>query len=296
MSNTFEIGFLKPDGTLIACEHYEHTSKAFDICMELDIPCKSEIDAEDKLLDIGYVEIRARDVVHRIGFYKQDKDGNVLDEVRHLTQDQRNYLTEHYEEYNTDLKKSVDELMDMYDAYAQRNKQFLNLLGDGQYKEETKSSALDEAIKHAEEVAKEQDKLCKRYDDASGYTRSHNEELRTTDAKKSETCAAEHRQLAEWLRELKQLREQSRWIPISEGLPKETGWYYVSFETYHGEIEACELCYRQPENYWTGHDIRIKALDNKDIVAWMPRPQPYQPDKNLQREQDETFEQEEEEL
>lgn len=29
---------------------------------------------------------------------------------------------------------------------------------------------LDEAIKHAEEVAIEQDKLCKRYDGASGYS------------------------------------------------------------------------------------------------------------------------------
>lgn len=120
MNNTFEIGFLKPDGTLIACEHYEHTSKAFDICMESGIPCKSGIDAEDKLLNLGYVEIRARDVIHRIGFYKRDKDGNVLDEVRHLTQDQRNYLTEHYEEYNTALMESVDELMDEYDAYEHR--------------------------------------------------------------------------------------------------------------------------------------------------------------------------------
>lgn len=67
---------------------------------------------------------------------------------------------------------------------------------------------LDEAIKHAEEVAKEQDKLCKRYDDASGYTRSHNEEIRTSAAKRCEECAEEHRQLAEWLKDLKQLREQ----------------------------------------------------------------------------------------
>ncbi len=66
---------------------------------------------------------------------------------------------------------------------------------------------LDEAIKHAEEVAKEQDKLCKRYDDASGYTRSHNEDIRTTDAKKCAKCAEEHRQLAEWLEELKELKE-----------------------------------------------------------------------------------------
>ena len=116
MSNTFEIGFLKPDGTLIACEHYEHTSKAFDICMELDIPCRNGIDAEDKLLDLGYVGVRARDVIHRIGVHKQDKNGKILDEVTHLTEGQRAYLTKHYEEYNDNLRESVDELMDVYDA------------------------------------------------------------------------------------------------------------------------------------------------------------------------------------
>lgn len=168
----------------------------------------------------------------------------------------------------------------------ERNKQFLNLLDDGQYKEETESSALDEAIKHAEEVAEKNEKKASWFWGKEGNPNYEN----------CVECAKEHRQLAAWLKELKQLREQSRWIPISEGLPKETGWYYVSFKTYHGEIETFELCYRQPENYWTGHDISIKALDNKDIVAWMPRPQPYQPDRNLQREQDETFEQEEEEL
>ena len=65
---------------------------------------------------------------------------------------------------------------------------------------------LDESISHCEEVAKEQDKLCKRYDDASGYSRSHNEAIRTTDAKRCEECASEHRQLAVWLRELKARR------------------------------------------------------------------------------------------
>lgn len=66
---------------------------------------------------------------------------------------------------------------------------------------------LDEAIQHAEEVAEEQDKLCKRYDDASGYTRSQNQDIRTTDAKKCKRCAEEHRQLAEWLKDYKQLKE-----------------------------------------------------------------------------------------
>jgi len=61
---------------------------------------------------------------------------------------------------------------------------------------------LEEAIAHCEEVAKEQDKLCKRYDDASGYSRSHNEAIRVDNAKRCEECAKEHRQLAEWLKEL----------------------------------------------------------------------------------------------
>lgn len=77
-----------------------------------------------------------------------------------------------------------------------------------QDRRERRRMILDEAIKHAEEVAVEQDKLCKRYDDASGYSRSHNEAIRTTDAKRCEKCASEHRQLAEWLKDYKRLKER----------------------------------------------------------------------------------------
>lgn len=68
---------------------------------------------------------------------------------------------------------------------------------------------IGEAIKHCREVAKEQEKLCKRYDDASGYSRSYNEAIRTTDAKRCKKCAEEHKQLARWLEELKILKEQA---------------------------------------------------------------------------------------
>lgn len=67
---------------------------------------------------------------------------------------------------------------------------------------------LESAIKHCEEVAEEQDKLCKRYNDASGYTQSHNEDIRTIEAKQCEKCAKEHRQLAEWLKDYKRLKDQ----------------------------------------------------------------------------------------
>lgn len=68
---------------------------------------------------------------------------------------------------------------------------------------------LDKAIKHCEEVAEEQNKLCERCDRASGYSRSHNESIRTNDAKKHEKCGQEHIQLAEWLSELKQFKEKA---------------------------------------------------------------------------------------
>lgn len=82
---------------------------------------------------------------------------------------------------------------------------------------------IDEAIEHAEEVAKENDKLCKRYDDASGYTRSGIESLRTKDARKCEKCAEEHRQLAEWLRELKRNRDVLQ--EIREEIRKDAEWW-----------------------------------------------------------------------
>ena len=51
---------------------------------------------------------------------------------------------------------------------------------------------IDEAIAHAEEVAKEQDKYCPTPD---GVSDPHKQ------------CAEEHRQLAEWLKELKEKRQ-----------------------------------------------------------------------------------------
>ena len=59
---------------------------------------------------------------------------------------------------------------------------------------------IDEAIKHAEEKAREQEEFAKAVEsrwgcDVTGYS-------------KHTKCAAEHRQLAEWLQELKERREK----------------------------------------------------------------------------------------
>ena len=66
-----------------------------------------------------------------------------------------------------------------------------------------------------------------------------------------------------------------KWIPVSEGLPKKTGWYFVTFKTANG-VAVCEASYRKPENYWTGKNISKKLFDNNEVIAWQPLPKPYE--------------------
>lgn len=83
---------------------------------------------------------------------------------------------------------------------------------------------LEQAIKHAEEVATEQERLMGRYDAASGYARSGNESIRTESAKECEKCAEEHRQLVAWLRILKKAKFEydEAWRIITHPTPDVT--------------------------------------------------------------------------
>lgn len=63
---------------------------------------------------------------------------------------------------------------------------------------------LDEAIKHAEEVAEEQENNAKNYPRPDKSVKGSGKKYNTC-----LECAKEHRQLVEWLKELKQLREQA---------------------------------------------------------------------------------------
>ena len=100
--------------------------------------------------------------------------------------------------------------------------------------------ALDEAIKHAEEAAEEQEKV------------------------------------AEWLRDYKRLLEQTRWIPINEGLPKEnktviaSTLYGVYPEARYTKENGWEWAYESGADYW-------KELEG--VEAWMRLPKPYKQEK-----------------
>ena len=119
---------------------------------------------------------------------------------------------------------------------------------------------LDEAIKHAEEVV-------------DGHNR-----IKQIKAVTLEECkrAEEYRQLAEWLKELKQLREQTSWIPITKRPPDEYGRYLIS--TDDGMVEIV--------NYGDTNDlpneIAFHQWDDEEwqcwkpnVTAWMPRPKAY---------------------
>lgn len=115
---------------------------------------------------------------------------------------------------------------------------------------------LDEAIKHAEEVAAEKKKeACNLYD-----AKNHEE------SRECIWCSEEHRQLAEWLKELKQIREQTRWIPVSEKLPEKTGIYLISI----GDLVTSKS--------FDGHNFRTESAIRFIPDAWMPLPKPYKED------------------
>lgn len=123
---------------------------------------------------------------------------------------------------------------------------------------------LDEAIKHCEEVAEEKEK--------EAWEAQLQEEYKTI--KSCKECARDHKQLAEWLKELKQLREQTKWIPCSERLPKE--------DEYIGDVYKYYLIQDEYGDMYVAHLSSVgwipinslKAISD-EVIAWQPLPQPY---------------------
>ena len=117
---------------------------------------------------------------------------------------------------------------------------------------------LDEAIKHAEEVAETQEKQVERGDWEKG----------SLTEKFCIACAKEHRQLANWLKELKQLREQARWIPVSERLPEIHQDVLLSLRSLDVEVGFRG----NTEPYYYCH---CGYIEPQNVLAWQPLPEPY---------------------
>ena len=82
--------------------------------------------------------------------------------------------------------------------------------------------------------------------------------------------------------------EQTRWIPVEDRLP-EDGIYLVTVERTTGKpiIETKSFAkdlnrvddYDFPENKcgWYEYDSEYGYWEDTDVIAWMPLPQPYDP-------------------
>ena len=74
--------------------------------------------------------------------------------------------------------------------------------------------------------------------------------------------AKECHRLLRWLRELKSLREENRWIPVTERLPKKGGYYLVTMKISEDVYLTGEKYLSKKEKKWnTSHPV----------VAWRQR-------------------------
>lgn len=142
---------------------------------------------------------------------------------------------------------------------------------------------LEEAIKHYKEVTDQLIKLADKWEAEGG-----SEYGKTMACKR---CAKEHHQLAEWLTELKKYRmlkhTVANWIPCSERLPEEKDAgilkklgtnkrsdYVIATVEVKGERMTVTAC-----TYDGAWDWNMKyAFPDYEIIAWMPLPEPYNPE------------------
>lgn len=89
--------------------------------------------------------------------------------------------------------------------------------------------------------------------------------------------AKECRQLVEWLKELKQLREQTRWIPVSERLP--TREEYIAnnglFIVTDGNRTYAEYFDVYNSGKYFGEPTMSGLRIDRCVIAWRPLPEPY---------------------
>ena len=80
---------------------------------------------------------------------------------------------------------------------------------------------------------------------------------------------------------IKALPSAQQWIPCSERLPNTNGCYLVWRPHFFcGEVGMPSICYFDGQDTWHdsyGVDFE-RVLNEKDVTAWMPLPEPYKED------------------
>ena len=110
---------------------------------------------------------------------------------------------------------------------------------------------LDEAIRHCEEVA-----------DNCAVTE----------------CEMQHRQLAKWLKELKQRRIEQRWILCDQEQPNDDKPVLLTeeirFPDGRRRRDVCMASYDSQNMTWY-EILGVNTLEIPHPITWMPRPEPY---------------------
>lgn len=100
----------------------------------------------------------------------------------------------------------------------------------------------------------------------------------TTDGNRK--CEIEHRQLAEWLRELKGYKEQpkQRWVPVTIDAPTEDGEYLCTFGAETGWfVDVCDYDTVMGWGFYPDDGNEFMQIAN--VKAWRELPEPYQPER-----------------
>lgn len=121
---------------------------------------------------------------------------------------------------------------------------------------------IDEAIRHAEEVAEEQEKLyglCLPEYNCDG--KSHCNALKNGKDRGCLKCGEEHRQLAEWLKDYKRLKEQE---PSEDAISREAVLDTIS------ELNAISFYEAQEDSKETYYEIR-QAIKDLSPVKQEPK-------------------------
>lgn len=143
---------------------------------------------------------------------------------------------------------------------------------------------LDEYIKYAEEVAEEN------YNNAVYILDKSKSDIALENAEKYKRCAEEHIQLMEWLKELKQLRDQRRWIPISEKLPPEMNAANGYSQVWKRKVQITGyLSFDDKKELFVStvfaDEVRNNCVHDTIVTAWMPLPKPYKPQQITESEE-----------